>query len=367
MKKYAYLLLIIGCLLAVCCNTNNEQEQNPPQIEKQVEEAKLLEALNNFNCTLSEQLGQPRQYDFDKKSFIDKPSSRSHYHNPSMTDLFFADAEGAYRGARKGEHLGNWGKVAGAVVFGAVSSAVGVLGEVDYPTTEMCEMIEEESFFDADSLYALGMRVETAYVGSAEELEGNDFDPLEINIGIGHNILLGALLAPSTGYNINNNGGTDTGGDTDGGEEDTATSFAEMYGDNISADILCDDVFEEDFTTFVTTRIQEERGEIQPDSEDTISDTVMNLFLEAALLCGTPGAQLSDVIDFYNEYVANSTALTESEKQNIRIGMIVAVYSMHYWYDDNSSSGDVEGDSGDSPDDPGSGSDIEGEEEEDIP
>lgn len=119
-----------------------------------------------------------------------------------------------------------------------------------------------------------------------------------------------------------------------------------MYGENISADILSDDVFEDEFAEFVTECIQKKQGDIPLDEEETVSDTVMNLFIEAATLCNGPGSLLDSVVAYYNEYIANSTVLTEDDKQHVRLGMIVAVYSINYWNESTGASGDDE-DSGD--------------------
>ena len=343
MKRYAFLLLIIWGMLAVGCNNDHElQDQNLPRIEKNAEEAKLLEALDGFNASLSEQLNLPRQYDKSTNTIINKSLTRS----VSLGDIFGADAKGAYKGARTGIRKGKWGMIGGALLYGAVASALEAIDEysedggVEAPV--LCEMIQDETIFIADSLYNLGVDIETVYVGTAEESVGDDVGVDEINVGIGHNLLLAALLSPPSGNSINSGGAPDTDDGGDGGELDVEISFADMYGENISADILSDDVFEVEFADFVTECIQKKQGNIPLDEDDTVSDTVMNLFLEAAALCNGPGNLLDSVVAYYNEYVANSTALTEDDKQNVRLGMVVAVYSINYWNEPTEAPGNDE-------------------------
>lgn len=350
--------LIIWGMLAVGCNNDRElQDQKVPRIEKNVEEAKLIEALDSFNAALSEQLQLPRQYDMKTNTIINKPVTRS----VDLGEIFAADAKGAYSGAKKGASKGKWGRIGGAILYGAVASALEAInqdidnGGVEAPV--LCAMVQDESIFIPDSLYNLGVEVETVYVGTAEESVGDDVGVDEINVGIGHNLLLAALLSPPSN-NTNNGGGPDTGGG-DGGELDIVEiSFADMYGENISADILGDDVFEEEFADFVTKCIQKKQGNIPLDEEDTVSDTVMNLFLEAAALCNGPGSLLDSVVAYYNEYIANSTALTEDDKQNTCLGMVVAVYSINYWNNPNGASGDDDaGDENGNSEEGGSGED----------
>lgn len=375
MKRYAFLLLMIWGILAVGCNNDHQlQEQNLPRNEKNVEEIKLLEALDSFNATLSEQLNLPRQYDKNTNRVINKPQTRA----ASAWDIFVADAEGAYKGSKKGKRYGIWGRIAGAIIYGGVASGIEYLngeldeafsdgGVEDISTTAMSEMIQNGTIFNADSLYNLGVNVETVYVGTAEETIGDDIDPLANSVGIGHNLILTALLAPQNGYSTNNNGGTETGGGSDGGELDV--SFADMYGDNISADLLSNDVFQEDFADFVTICLQKEQGDIPLDEDETVSDTVMNLFLEAASFCNTPGELLNSVVDYYETYINNSTALTLDEKEDIYMGMIVAVYSINFWNNHNDNSGSGETGSGEDPNPDGSSSEGEtdGNEEEGSP
>ena len=334
--------MIIWGMLAVGCNNDRElQDQNLPRVEKNVEEEKLIEALDGFNAALSEQLQLPRQYDKNTNTIINKPLTRS----LDYGDIFAADAKGAYNGAKKGAGKGKWGRIGGAILYGAIASAMEAIdqtiddGGVEAPV--LCTMVQNESIFIPDSLYNLGVDVETVYVGTAEESVGDDVGEDEINVGIGHNLLLAALLSPPSN-NINSGGGSDTGDGGDGGELDVEISFAEMYGENISADILSDDVFEEDFADFVMECIQKKQGDIPLDEEDTVSDTVMNLFLEAAALCNGPGNLLDSVVAYYNQYIANSTALTEDDKQNVCLGMVVAVYSINYWNNPNGAWGDEE-------------------------
>ena len=300
-----------------------------------LESSLLLYKLNAYNSSLVDKTGTSRMINVQKDSLIYINQTRG----INWRQFWLADAGGAWRGGKCGFMYGSAfspsGAVAGAVVGGLLTGAIA--SGVDYWIQKGCveessvlhKMICSNEIFDSEELHALYLNI------SKFDFEKYERDTLDLHlpqcgeqlhsVGIGHNVLLDALLkyeeTPSIdslkvlGMRLSNSAGQDD----------------DLLIDDFSAQMVSSKIFKHDFSELVSDQIERSENQIIFDQAETLPDYVMNLFLEASLIYSNQENNLTDLVNYYCEMIEPSPELSEEDKISLYMGMVVAAYSAKYW------------------------------------
>ncbi|MBR1490871.1 MAG: hypothetical protein IJ611_09185 [Bacteroidales bacterium] len=240
------------------------------------------------------------------------------------------DIVGAYQGGRVGSQIGrtigNWfgnslagaiiGGILGGVGYGALQSYLAANQDEPTPAYEDILDIYDEivNCLDEEGDWVEIDSVEyQSIVPNEALLEHVQLNQTALRVGLMHNLMLATMdsrlpwnRTPST--RSDEEGPIDEPEDTEELEEAIRNSneMAMLLGNNY--------VFSDE-------------------AEESLSTMVMDLFDEVFLLYPTNLDDVVFIVNRYMEIVDNSNELTDDEKDWIRMGLAVSIYSFHYWWE----------------------------------
>lgn len=348
-----YLFFVLVTLLIGC-----ESEKSVEADKSLPKSSELLGNLDNFNATLSEQYNIDRQYVIqDDKPHVITPVNLTRALN--WRSIFLADAGGAYKGGKSGFVYGSAfspsgafaGAVVGGLLFGATCSGIDAwmqggggysesIGHLTLDDYAIGELIRSNEIFSSEALYSIYCAIpkeEILRIKESVQFENQlEVDTIVRIVGVAHNALLERLMSEPIRSSekprvLNSNVAPPINPGVPVKPIEKYDEF-DIFEGEFSAEMISSEIFKTGFADFVGELLQnkEQSGIVLNPAED-LSDEIMNLFAEAALLYTNTPEDLSTIINYYYENIDPSPELTEEEKQCIYIGLTVAAYSAKYW------------------------------------
>lgn len=348
-----YLFFVLAALFIGC------ESEKSVEVDKNLSKSsELLGNLDDFNAKLSKQCSIDRQYVIqDDRPRVIAPVNLTRALN--WRGIFYADAWGAYEGGKAGFTYGSVfspsGAVAGAVVagllFGAVTSGIEAwiqggdsysesMGHLTLDDYAIGELIRSNEIFSSETLYNMYCAIpkeEILKIKETVQFENQlKVDTTVRIVGVAHNVLLGQLMSnsiPPSGnsHTLNSSVIPPINPVIPVKPVEKYDEF-DIFEEEISAEMVSSEIFKTNFADFVGELLQKkERGGTVLKPAEDLSDEIMNLFAEAAILYTNTPEDLSTIINYYYENIDPSPELTKEEKQCIYIGLAVAAYSAKYW------------------------------------
>lgn len=297
-KHFAYaMLLIVALLSATACSSGVDGVMDPSTTISEAETPEIILELQNFNANL-------------------EPSdlSRGGIGWMGWLTVVMRDGTGAYHGGRGGAAIGSifgpHGATAGAIIGGAILGAV-----QSYEQYHLVDWIANASTNSIQSDKPTKAMFIAAYSSSKVTASNVDFlqyatatiDTCAIKVGFMHNTILEKIQSKNHG------------------------NFDDDYSSNLSeveSYVVSSPAF--------TTLYEEAKAAVTSTSsvkvnEKTLSDEIMNLFLDAVSSSCTTQNDLNRIIAYYATMVDKSTALNEVDKLSLKSGFTVTGYSFSYW------------------------------------
>lgn len=296
-KKRKFLLgatsAIVALLSATACTEDHEGEM--AYADAYATTSELLKQLTAFNETLDAGL----------------PNSRGDNGCTQITDIIVADAQGAYKGSKAigkiaskfGQNGQKVGKEAGGVVIGSASS---------YKRYLEIEQAKFSTPMGADTRITTDQETFTAgYASTKDAVQKKDYslgiawglDSCSIKVGILHNKVLDEIKLI----------------EKSGNQKDLLSRLNPGEKNLIESD---------DFKVAYNNIIS---NSTEISFSQTLSDQVMNMFVEAVEKSGEDQNSVCRIISKYTIEVSLSKDLSEEDKESLYIGFAVMGYSHAYW------------------------------------
>jgi hypothetical protein len=252
-------------------------------------------------------------------------------------EIASADLFGAYRGGKRGAQIGTavgaffgnpitgraFGAALGGIGYGAFMSYQAVPDNEGAPSFEeivglyddVCvylnnELEEEEEGEEEDPTILMSPQTAGMVFAPDYLIEGIQLDQSAIRVGISHNLMLAGMQGRLSR--------TPTTRTRSPEEEEEAGA-----GDDVTMEDAI--TYSEDMVALLENRYHDTT------EEECVSAMVMGLFDEVFQTYPANAYDVVFLINRYAEIVEASTELTSEEKEWIRMGLAVSLYSYNYW------------------------------------
>lgn len=287
------IVTILALLIAASCANNNEEEMT--NLSPYYETAECLQQLIVFNRTIKLNSGVSRSAAYDER----------------VLTLITADAQGAYEGSKAGRKLGDkycpneqkFGAEIGGAVIGAAVSYKRCIeldgGKKTYPLSNRTNASTDKETFAA------------GYVSARESVHKQEYakgiswglDSCSTKVGILHNKVLDKV------------------------EYITLSGIQKEQISRLNPSerqLVESEEFKNEFLTILSNS----NSLTEP---LTISDQIMDLFVEAVSKATDNQRYIERIIAHYTDVVKKSKDLSAEDKQSLCIGFAVMGYSYDYW------------------------------------
>lgn len=295
MKKLFLILAAVLTVFVVFCSCNKEVSEVVT-----LDESPLLQDLNQINNQLSAELSSPTKS------------------NGRGAKIALADLGGAYTGGKAGAEIGaEIGLAFGNPITGGVFGAlVGALGVGAYSSFLASEIAVSTDNFDVNNYTALceealqkidvadfAPEIKSKICVDQVILDNTNLNPEAKKIGKMHNVVLAELR-----------------GDIQ--LEKPLLTKASIQSNSLESEIL----YSKEMQALISSCSYKNNK-----LDNSLPDSVLKLFNQIFEECARDCADVSIIINKYQNIIMQSNELSEDEKNNLNLAFGTALYSINFW------------------------------------